>query len=357
MENEKHWHARDLICFLPLLCAGLLHHWAGGHPAQVERYWQSVYPLIDLCLSTLSSALPISPTEIGLGLLLATTAALLGRGLHRWRRRTAPGLLLAWRGTCRGAAVSGAIALWFMLGWGLNYHRPPIAQRWSLSPGAVDPSQIQALAAEAVAIANQLAPPAPAEPWPISRDARRLAQYVRQIAREQDSATPLLQIPAHIPLAWPVLQWLGIDGVTSPFFHEVLLNPQPNSPVRGAVLAHELAHAAGYAREDAASMVGLLACKRSRDPADRYAYAMYLLLQLSQVKLANGKPAVTQLNPRPLADLRAELDRLRRRESPLTRAQQQLNNLYLKTAGDPHGTSSYSRVIILLAARQSRRKR
>ena len=50
----------------------------------------------------------------------------------------------------------------------------------------------------------------------------------------------------------------------APFLLETLLNPDLTPPERPAVLAHEWAHLAGYAPEDDASFVGLLAALARR---------------------------------------------------------------------------------------------
>ncbi len=347
MGTEKCARGWDLANFLPLLAALLAQYWAAAHPTAVEAYWSSAYPLIDLCLSTLALLLPVSPTEVCLLLLILGICWLLARG---FRSRHLGPLRLVWRGVCRSALLCGLLALWFLAGWGLNYRRPPITQRWHLAVEQVDETRVRKLAAEAVLLANTGPITEPSEPWDLAQDASRLASLVRSVCHQMDGPPPLLSVAVRIPVAWRLLEWLGIDGLTSPFFHEVLLNPQQGSRVRNAVLAHELAHACGYAREDAASLVGLLACKRSPNPADRYAYALFVMMHLWKVPLADGRKALEHLAPGPRRDLEAEWARLKARRSPLTRAQSALNDFYLRSAGDPHGTDSYSRVIILLAA-------
>ena len=61
----------------------------------------------------------------------------------------------------------------------------------------------------------------------------------------------------------------AIDGMTDPFFLEVIINPDTLPFERPFVLAHEWAHLAGYANEAEANFVAWLACTQG-DAMARY---------------------------------------------------------------------------------------
>src|SRR5262249_24706552 len=59
----------------------------------------------------------------------------------------------------------------------------------------------------------------------------------------------------------------AIDGMTDPYFLEVIVNPDVLPFERPFVIAHEWAHLAGYANEEEASFVSWLTCIRGDAPA------------------------------------------------------------------------------------------
>jgi hypothetical protein len=65
-------------------------------------------------------------------------------------------------------------------------------------------------------------------------------------------------------LSSPVLSWLGITGIYSPFTAEPNVNMNVPDPDLPFTASHELAHARGFAREDEANYLGSLACRRIR---------------------------------------------------------------------------------------------
>ena len=55
-------------------------------------------------------------------------------------------------------------------------------------------------------------------------------------------------------------RWAAIDGMTDPFFLEMIVNPDVLPVERPFVVAHEWAHLAGYAEESEANFVAWLTC-------------------------------------------------------------------------------------------------
>ena len=55
-------------------------------------------------------------------------------------------------------------------------------------------------------------------------------------------------------------RWAAIDGMTDPFFLEIIVNPDVLPVERPFVVAHEWAHLAGYADESEANFVAWLTC-------------------------------------------------------------------------------------------------
>jgi len=106
--------------------------------------------------------------------------------------------------------------------------------------------------------------------------------------------------------------------------------------VLAAIVAHERAHLAGMAWEEAASFLGLLTLWRSDDPRLRYSAWLSLWLELSPT--TEGRSSAVQRDLRAIAAFsRAH----RGWEAPAVR---RTYSAYLEAHGVTGGTASYSRV-------------
>jgi hypothetical protein len=105
---------------------------------------------------------------------------------------------------------------------------------------------------------------------------------------------------------------------------------------------------AGYAPEDDASFVGLLAALRA-DPASQYSAWLVLFEQsVGQLPRADQRPFVERLDPGPQADRHAVSERLEARVEVVARASWETYDQYLKSQGVDEGVQSYTRVVQLL---------
>jgi len=149
-------------------------------------------------------------------------------------------------------------------------------------------------------------------------------------------------------LLGPFFRAAGVDGMHAPFLLETLLNPDLTPPERPAVLAHEWAHLAGYAPEDDASFVGLLAALRGDAGAQ---YSGWLALFHETIVLLPRKEQeqlVARLDAGPRRDRQAIIERQQQRIEVVSRASWETYDRYLKAQGVPEGIESYSRVVQLL---------
>jgi hypothetical protein len=134
----------------------------------------------------------------------------------------------------------------------------------------------------------------------------------------------------------------------APFMLETLLNPDLTPPERPAVLAHEWAHLAGYAPEDDASFVGLLAALRA-DPGARYSAWLSLAFEASaQLPRVERQRLLSRLEPGPRQDQEAIRVRLQSRVETVERVSWETYDRYLKAQGVREGVQNYSRVVQLI---------
>lgn len=316
--------------------------------APVERYYADwMYPALQARLTAWSNTSAIALFDVLLGFAAALLAALWIRWLRQAVRGRSPWPIV--RGTATTITVAAAGYLWFVAAWGLNYARVPIETAIAFDAARVTPAAVRDLAERTLMAVNRTHAAAHAAGFPAPDDrpaalVRALHDLERQLGRPS-ATTP--GRPKRTLLA-PFFRSAGVDGMHAPFLLETLLNPDLTPPERPAVLAHEWAHLAGYAPEDDASFVGLVAALDA-DAASQYSAWLALFHEaVGQVPVDEQRRLVSRLDAGPRADRQAIAARLQSRNERLARASWDTYDRYLKTQGVREGVASYSRVVQLV---------
>jgi len=314
----------------------------------VERYYsRGFYPRLQAHLTAWSNGSGISLFDV---LIIFVVGALLIAWV-RWVSHGVRGRSI-WpiaRGIAATAVTAAVIYLWFVIAWGFNYARVPLETVVGYRESRVTPAALAGLAERATTEVNRTYAAGHAAGFPAANEIPPALVNAFHAVEEKlgrpRGITP--SRPKKTMLA-PFFRASGVDGMHAPFLLETLLNPDLTPPERPAVLAHEWAHLAGYAPEDDASFVGLLAALRA-DPGSQY--SAWLALFDDSVGLlprADQRPLVTRLESGPTADRRAIAARLQARNAAVTRASWETYDRYLKSQGVREGIQSYSRVVQLL---------
>lgn len=150
------------------------------------------------------------------------------------------------------------------------------------------------------------------------------------------------------PWTSPYLTAVGISGLLAPFFLETYLNPDLTPPERPAVLAHEWAHLSGFAREEDASFVGMLAALGADEPSQYSAWLLLVSEVTAQLHPVTRTMVLERLGEGPRRDLRAVAERQRARVAWLDRAAWGVYDRALRSQGATQGVAGYGRVVYLL---------
>lgn len=318
-------------------------------PDLVERWYSAgLYPVIQPPVTRATNLVPFAVLDVlaAAAVLLALTWLVAGPLRERPGRRARAVLA----GLARLVVAAGAVYLWFLLSWGLNYRRVPMRERLEVSSGAVRAEAVDALAHRAVSALNAMHGAAHARGWP--SDPWRSVSLRSAFSRTQ-------RLVVDAPLAEPgrlktsafgaYFRWTGVDGMVNPLALEVLANPDLLPFERPFVAAHEWAHLAGFADESEANFVGWLTCVRG-DIGAQYSGWLFLYWQLaSEVPAATSAALAAALAPGPRADIDAIASRLRRGQlPPLRRASWAVYDQYLKANRVEAGVRSYGLVVTLL---------
>lgn len=316
-------------------------------PWLLQVYAAQIYPRLQSRITAWSNSSPLALFDATLIILVAVVLGAWIAALRTARRRrSAWPIVRAVSGTMTGAAI---VYLWFLLGWGLNYARPPIESVVPYDEARVTPGAVRALADHAVREANRTYAPAHAAGFP-AIDGVPPSLVAALHAVERDLGRPERVVPARPKhsLLSPYFRAAGVSGMLAPFWLETLLNPDLTGPERPYVLAHEWAHLSGFAPESDASFVGLLAALRADAPSQYSAWLELVGEAVNQLQPVTRRLVLANLDPGPRADQEAIAERLRSLVQPVERAAWVTYDKALKSQGVVDGVRGYSRVVQLI---------
>ena len=303
-------------------------------------YSTRLYPIVQQIATRVSNLAPFALLDV-LILVVACwwTLALVGdlrRGRGTWMRAAAAILV-------RTIEVAGVLYLVFLVTWGLNYRRVPLADKLQFRADAVSQDAAAALAATAVERANALYDRAHA-----AGDGTALTDAFAR--SERDLGAARLAVPGRPKSTILDLYFrrAGVDGMTDPYFLETLIARDLLPFERPFVVAHEWSHLAGYADEGEANFVGWLTCLRGSD-SDQYSGWLFLYGETMASVRPDVRPAIAaRLAPGPRSDRRAIAERVRRQLNPRVSAVGwSVYDRYLKANRVEAGTASYAEVVRL----------
>jgi uncharacterized protein DUF3810 len=305
----------------------------------VERWYSTgLYPRLQAVITPLSNSIPIALLDLAAGcLIVAGTVVLVRRakavGVRRALARTAGSIVTA----------SAVLYLLFLLLWGLNYRRTPLERKLDYDSSRVTRQAATALANTAVKSMNGGFAAAHARGW----DAGSLEPPFGDVQRGLGATRTAVPGVPKLSLLSLYFRRAAIDGMTDPFFLEIILNADILDVERPFITAHEWAHLAGYADESEANFVAWLTCLRGDSLArysgwvSAYEYAMRALPRADRA-------GVSPLEPGPSADLRAMAARYERSSPVIRETASDVYDKYLRANRVEEGIASYDAVLRLM---------
>ncbi len=309
-------------------------------PALIERWYsRGAYAALQPAVTTMSNVFPVALLDVAIAAWLVIAIA----GFV-WRVRTT-GFGRSIRTLPFSIVFAAAVVyVWFLLFWGLNYRRLPLEDKLAYDAARI--SSVQALTVGRMAVdqLNALAP----QSRPAANEDDVLADALRDVERVLGASAHVLVAPPKRSLLTWYFRKAAIDGMTNPFFLEIIVTPDLLPFERPHTLAHEWAHLAGYADESEANFVAWLACLRG-SAASRYSGWLSAYQHLSAVLPRDDRKALgSALSPAVLADLEAIRLRLSRASPRVSTAARGAYDTYLRANRVEEGIASYGAVVRLM---------
>lgn len=332
---------------LGLLCVNLLFLWAAvSSPPFCERYLIPAGYYLLLPIKKLVDLLPFSLSEFSLVVLLPVALIYcISWAIRRVWNKKAGSFKSFFSGF---ALVLSLLYLLYNLALGFPAHRSTLSEtmRWNPSPNAEE---------TLVRLTEELAKQANTEraafsvDWPGYKslntslmDAYRTSSALYPFVLKQPS------VPKRVLLSVP-MSYTQTSGIFIPFFAESNVNIDEPFYAYPFTAAHEMAHSVLVSRESDANMTAFLVCREAKLPEVRYSAdffgILYCFTALAEVNPQEVKRIYASLSPQVQEDYLEYGEHVRKYEGKVADLSQKLNDLYIKSTGQPEGVESYGEVV------------
>jgi hypothetical protein len=320
-------------------------------PQWVEKYYSSgLYLYTSRFMRYLTSWIPFSLGD----LFYITAGLLLIREIVNWYQAI-KNTAVNWEWFRQKASDYFRIFLWiyliFNILWGINYNRTGVANQLGLKLEDTSEGELSRLASALILKANQMRPADPAIGF--ERSALLAKAAYDSVSQKHDflESRPYSLKPS---IFGAVGNYMGYSGYYNPFSGEGQVNTKVPGFLIPFVTCHEMAHQAGYAKENEANFVGYLAARESKDSAMLYSTYINMFLyannELSQADSVAAKENMIRLTPLVKNDIDQYRKWLRSYDTALGDLVDVFYNQYLKLNEQPAGRRSYNQVVIWLLA-------
>lgn len=345
-------------------------------------YTTRIYPIIGSLLSPISGLFPFALGDLFIALSIVWVFFYPIYEI-KWRKQLAKRFffLAAKRGCYpkkkvvfrRVAEYLLWVYAWFYIAWGLNYSQPNIYCRTGMKPAEVSEAKFREFAYRYADSINSLSEET-------AFDGQRESQFngmvddglknrvrdavlkgYNEIGAKEGINAPFNQHPhAKTMLFTPLSSMSGVTGSMGPFFCEFTLNGDIRPHDYPAIYAHEFAHLLGIANEGEANFYSYIVCTASSDKAVKFSgyYHIFFHVLRNVFDILGEKEGEKFLKYiRPEIIQLAKSDRnywLSKRCKVLDAAQDFIFDLYLRGNHVAEGRKSYSGVVALILAWESR---
>ncbi|RYZ97001.1 MAG: DUF3810 domain-containing protein [Sphingobacteriaceae bacterium] len=324
-----------------------------GYPRAIEDYYsQGVYPYICIVLHSIFNIFPFSVGDVVYLLMIAAlicTALKLFRQLFKRQFKKSLQTLL---GMVIG--IQAAIVIFYLF-WGMNYFRPPAAERLKLQDTVYSLTELKAITALMIDSANATRARLQHADIKVDNDSIYHIAIAAVDTLSKTSANFRTYYPKVKPsLLTGVTNYLGTSGYYNPFTGEAQVNYRMPVFIRPFVACHELSHQMGFGPEDEANFAGFVAGVGSKDRLLRYSayYSgmtefMYALRSADSLEFKRYKKRISK---NVLADLKAERTYWQYYAGRVEVVSSLFYDSYLKANNQPQGLMTYNQMITLVMA-------
>jgi len=344
-----------IVAFLALLLQFIGYRTLRNFPTFIERYYSTgIYPYIERAMRFGLGWIPFSFGDLVYTLLIALAIRWLFLFVISVFKRSSKRQLSIYR----LLLTINVALLYFHLVWGFNYYRQPLNEILKLDATYTD-AELELVSQQLVFTANKLHQQLqPVDSIAVVFDEPQSALFERapQAFENLKSIDPALSIgPSSVKksLLTIPLTYMGYSGYLNPLTGEAQTNGNINNYKTPVLILHEMSHQLGFAKENEANFIAILAGLRHEDLYFQYSATIfglrYCLNDLYRKDPAAFENIRNQMrygifkNYQELEDFWAPYD-----DNIIEQASQATYNKYLEANNQPDGMRTYSYVVALL---------
>ena len=335
-------------------------------------YTTRIYPIIGTLLSPISGLFPFAVGDIFIALSIVWVIFYPIYEI-KWRKQLAKRFffLAAKRGCYpKKKVVFGRVAeyllwvyAWFYIAWGLNYSQPNIYCRTGMKPVEVSEAKFREFAYRYADSINSLSEEfnGMVDDGLKNRVRDAVLKGYNEIGAKEGINAPFNQHPhAKTMLFTPLSSMSGVTGSMGPFFCEFTLNGDIRPHDYPAIYAHEFAHLLGIANEGEANFYSYIVCTASSDKAVKFSGYYHIFFHVLRnvfdiLGEKEGEKFLKYIRPEIIQLARSDRQYwISKQCKALDAAQDFIFDLYLRGNHVAEGRKSYSGVVALILAWESR---
>ncbi|OPL09556.1 MAG: hypothetical protein AVO33_00230 [delta proteobacterium ML8_F1] len=332
-----------------------LGHWFEKNPDVLEKFYAlSIQKILMQGISRATGILPFSLAEVlfwGHVMALLILLVILMKTLFKGG---------ALRLVYRTMVYLAMVYVVFMLVWGLNYSRQPLADTLGLKIRPYTLEELHSLSEHLLYQANTLREGQLTDREGIMRIASDQSDLFSRTSLGYDALKEIHPIfdgdwgPPKPLLSSGAMLHTGITGVFMPFTGEANVNVRVPDLLLPATAMHEKAHQMGIAREDEANYVAYLSAMGHPDSDFQYSGTVLALIHATNALYRESPEAYYALKKNYSIGLERDLAAYRAfwasYEGPVNDRADQINDTYLKSNHQIEGVKSYGRMVDLILA-------
>ncbi len=247
------------------------------------------------------------------------------------------------------------VYLYFIIGWGANYHKDPLGKSWDLGAKG-DTVRLAEFDSLLVDRLNRLAP---------SYQSLSLREVSKTAAKNyqkySDSRVGSFGLHIKTSMFSYFLERLAVEGYYNPFTGEGQVSSRLPAFMLPFVVSHEMAHQAGIAAEGDANLMAYAISTMTDDPSFNYSAALnvwlYVDRRLFRKDSTKSKQIAANLNKLTLSHMET-LDSLSQLyDNDASRYSSEMFDSYLKMQHQKEGIRSYGSVTAMAWRLEQRRKK
>ena len=335
-------------------------------------YATRIYPIIGTFLSPISGLFPFAVGDIFIALSIVWVFFYPIYEI-KWRKQLAKRFffLAAKRGCYpKKKVVFGRVAeyllwvyAWFYIAWGLNYSQPNIYCRTGMKPVEVSEAKFREFAYRYADSINSLSEEfnGMVDDGLKNRVRDAVLKGYNEIGAKEGINAPFNQHPhAKTMIFTPLSSMSGVTGSMGPFFCEFTLNGDIRPHDYPAIYAHEFAHLLGIANEGEANFYSYIVCTASSDKAVKFSGYYHIFFHVLRnvfdiLGEKEGEKFLKYIRPEIIQLARSDRQYwISKQCKALDAAQDFIFDLYLRGNHVAEGRKSYSGVVGLILAWESR---